>query len=498
MPRLALRSPGPRRAAALLAALLAAGCADPAEWADAGPPPDDGPSTRDAFVLPMADAMVIARPDGMTDGTVDNMPDDMGWDTEPDNTAPVDMAWPDMSTDATPADAALEGPPPYPADRLHSPLTPWIAERLRAIAERAPRAADVFAKIGDSITVSRAFLHCFGTDAFELDGRDALWPTIAHFQAGDAAGADPFRRESAAASVGWSVQSALRGDPAPVDVELDALDPRFAVVMFGTNDIQARDLDGYAGHLWTLVDRLIDGGVIPLLSTVPPRDDDAEADAWVPRYNAVVRAVAQGRQVPLVDLHRALLPLPDHGLGPDRLHPNTAPTGACDLRPDGLRFGYNTRNLLTITALDRARRALETPAPDPPARAIDATGGADDPIPITALPFTDLRDTRDSPHRALDAYPGCQAPQDESGPEYVYALHLDRPTIVRARVFDRGDVDVDLHLLAAPDDPGACLDRDHHTLEASLAAGTWYFAIDTYVDGAGERSGEFLFTLIED
>lgn len=419
---------------------------------------DMGSPTLDAMVLPMADAMIIPRPDA----------------------------------------AVAEGPPPYPADRDQSPLTPWIADRLRAIADRAPRAPDVFAKVGDSVTVSRAFMHCFAGDAVDLDGRDALWATIEHFAEGDAGGGDPFRRVSEAATVGWSAGAVLQGAPTPLDVEFDALDPRFAVVMFGTNDIQGRDVDRYAIQMWDLVDRIVDGGTIPILSTIMPRDDDADADALVPRYNAVVRALAQGRQVPLVDFHRRLLPLPDHGLGPDRLHPSAAPTGACDLSPGGLEHGYNIRNLLTLTALDRARRALVEPAPDPPSPLQQALGTVDDPIPIDRLPFTDLRDTRDAAGDALDAYPGCDAPQDESGPEVVYALELERATIVRARVFDRGAVDIDLHLLADPADPDACLDRNHRTIEASLGPGTWYFVLDTYVDGGVERAGEYLFTLIAD
>lgn len=502
-----MRPDPPTGLSAALALLLLGGCADPtAEQADGRPSMDDGPSTA-PDATPSGDA-------GPFPSDVGSPPDALPGDalhTRPDATLD---AVPDASPDATPDASATagdmmilrpdalapEGPTPYPADRAQSPLTPWVADTLRAIAETAPRAPDVFAKIGDSVTVSRAFMRCFATDDLQLDGRDHLWPTIERFRMGDAGGTDPFRRESSAATVGWSASHALRGDPAPLDVELELLDPRFAVVMFGTNDIQNRDIDGYAIQLWDLIDRVIDSGTIPIMSTVMPRDDDPDADARVPRYNAVVRAIAQGRQVPLVDFHRLLSPLPDHGLGPDRLHPSVAPTGACDLSPDGLLYGYNIRNLLTITALDRARRALDPgeAAPDPPHPRPTATGGVADPIVIDRLPFTDLRDTRDSPHRALDAYPGCDAPQDESGPEFVYALRLERPTIVRARVFDRGDDDIDLHLLADPLDAGGCLDRAHRTLEASLGPGTWYFVLDTYVDGDVERGGPFLFTLIED
>lgn len=430
------------------------------------------------------DAAVDAAPDGAVDARVD------------DTGVPVGDA------------AGPEGPAIYVAGRDHSPLTPAVVARLRRLRDAHPEMADdVFAKVGASATVSRSFLHCFGGDParIDLDGRDGLWATIDHFRAGDAGGVDPFRRESEAAVVGWSARSVLAGAPSALDREIDALAPRFAVVMYGTNDIQRRDIDGYAGDMLTLVDRLLARGVIPILTSIMPRDDDPEADRLVPSYNAVVRGVAEARQVPFVDFHRNLVPLPDHGLSSDRLHPSTyRPGGAprpCVFTPDGLRHGYNIRNLLTIQALDRLARVLldDEPAPDPPARPRPGRGAPDDPFVVDRLPFADLRDTRASPHRSLEAYPSCDAGQDESGPEYVYRFDVARTTTIRAWVLDRGDVDVDLHLLADPDDPETCLDRDHHGLIADLAPGTWYFVVDTFVPRDGEpRAGEYLFVVVEE
>ena len=61
-----------------------------------------------------------------------------------------------------------------------------------------------------------------------------------------------------------------------------------------------------------------------------------------------VRAIAQGRGVPLVDLHHALTPLPNRGISQDGIHPSVAPSGACRLTSTGLQYGYNVRNLLTL------------------------------------------------------------------------------------------------------------------------------------------------------
>lgn len=269
--------------------------------------------------------------------------------------------------------------------------------------------------------------------------------------------------------------------------------------MFGTNDIQRRNLDQYAGNLFDLVEQLVERGVIPILSSVMPRDDDPQADALVPSYNAVVRGVSQARMVPFIDLHQPLLSLPNHGLGPDRLHSSAYNGGACVFTDEGLLHGYNWRNLLTIETLDRLMHTVldGQPAPDPPAIEPDFSLN-DAPTRITALPFTDARDTRVTGRSEVDRYPGCQANQDESGPEVVYALTVEAPTDVRAWVLDRGDVDIDLHLLRDPSDPETCVQRHDRELRATLTPGTWYFVLDTFVSGGEPRAGEYLFVLVED
>jgi hypothetical protein len=389
----------------------------------------------------------------------------------------------------------------YPSDRTQSPITPSVAAHLRQVAARGPGWNDhVFAKVGDSITVSRSFLHCFAGDAVALDEHQGLRATLEHFEGGYADGTTPFDRESLAATVGWSAVSALAGDPSPLARELDAIEPRFAVIMYGTNDIERRDIDQYAANLLDMADLLTERGVIPIFSTIMPRDDNAASDALVPGYNAVVRAVSQGRQIPMIDLHREALTLPDHGLGRDNLHPSTySQGGACALTPEGLQHGYNTRNLLTLQALDRARRAVieQEAAPDAPGPRLQGAGTPQDPFLIQNLPFVDLRDTREAPSQALDTYTGCQASQDESGPEWIYRLDLDRPATLRAHVFDRGQVDIDLHLMRNQPTEAACVHRAHQEIEAQLSPGTWFLALDTWVNGGGQAlGGEYMLTVL--
>ncbi len=406
----------------------------------------------------------------------------------------VDAAAPDAGAapDAAPPVAT---PEVYPTDRTLSPITPFVAANLRAIAQAGAGQNDaVFIKVGASATVSSQFLHCFAGDAIDLDGRDALQATIDFFTA------EAWDRDSLAATVGWSAGAALSGDPSPLDDELAAMTPRFAVIMFGTNDIQLGNIHRYGENLLDIADQLIAAGVVPLFTTIMPRDDSADADLEVPRYNAVVRAVAQARQVPLIDYERELRPLPDHGIGGDGIHP-TSVGGGCDLTAAGLAGGYNIRNLITLQTLDRMRAVVLDggDAPDAPASSVAGAGTSTDPIvvDVTALPFVDARDTATSPMSAISVYEGCAATQDESGPEYIYRVEVAEQVTVRALVIDRGDTDIDLHLLTGEPTAGACVDRNDRTLVATLAPGTHYFSLDTFVpSGQPAATGEYLFVLV--
>jgi lysophospholipase L1-like esterase len=501
----------------LAAAIFAlAGCGegrlDAAPWPPAAA---SGGASGDAEVpsgqggATTADAEVPAEPGDAGDDADAHAVDPPDADISPPP-GKADAAPPANTLDAAPLppaepDAAPPPPPPpppggplvYPADRDHSPVDDALAAQFRGMAEATARTENVFSKIGDSITVGTGFLHCFAGDAVRLDGRAALQATIDHFRAGNAGGSTPFDRTSLAATVGWSVQSALRGAPSPVSREIDAVSPRFAVVMFGTNDIENDNPSYYGDQMRTLVDLLLDRGVIPLLSTIPPRDDRASSDAEVPTYNTLVRALAQSRGVPLMDLHRRLRPIPGHGLAGDNLHLDSAGAGSCDFRPDGLTGGNNVRNLLTLEALDRVRRVLAgEPPPDAGGPYRTGAGTAADPVLIEALPFGDVRNTHAAPQSALPEYPGCQSQADEGGGEFVYRLDLAAPARIRADVADGDGVDVDLHLLVDPTDAGTCLHRHDRQIVADLGAGTWYFVLDTYVAAGAPQPGEYLLAIV--
>jgi hypothetical protein len=420
---------------------------------------------------------------------------------------------PDPGGESTTADTDVEstgaaepepydGPAFYPAGRVHSPITAFVANGLRdAIALGPLLRDDVFLKAGASSTVSTHALHCFAGDATDLGEQNHLAPTLAYFRGGDAAGTTPFDRATLAAEVGRGAGWCIDGDPSPLDLEVQAIEPRLALVHYGSNDMgfgatyDSAAASFYAG-MTTLLDELLAQGIVPILFGITRRADSESAQRWVATYNAIIRGLAQSRQVPFVDAFEAIDPLPGHGLSSDGLHLEAFAGGACVLTDDGLSHGYNVRNLIALEALDRMVAVLVDDAPelDPPEPPPPGDGTAELPYPVHALPFADARDTTHGT-AIIDAYPSC-SDADESGPELWYRLELDRATAIRAMVLDLEGVDADLHLLAAGGDPDGCLARGDRMVEATLPPGTWDLVVDTW-SAEAPLPGAFLLVVVE-
>jgi hypothetical protein len=468
----------------LAASSAGASCAPPIDGdsglADSRPLVED--TREDRAPLDAGGAQDSARFDGATDASARS---DEGAGDAPSTDGDADSMTPMFSN----------GPTVYPPERVHSPITESVQRSLRAIAAQGGLDAS-FVKVGDSQSVYESgFMVCFAGSSVDLAGRDALAETIARFRAGRIAGVTPYERRSLAAVVGWSSGAPLAGSPSALDQELTAATPRFALVMYGSNDSQLRNLPVFGENLWEIAERSMARGAIPILTSAPPRGDSALADQWIPWYAHVARAVAQAKQVPFIDLERALRGAPSFGLSGDQLHLSRSPRGACQFAASELRYGQNQRNLLTIEALDRARRAMAAgaTAPDPPGTSARGEGTIASPIEVSTLPFADHRDTRHFGASAFDRYSCSSA--NEGGREVVYRLELRAPARIHGLVLDRGAVDVDLHRLSAPS-ASSCVARDDRQLVADLPAGVHYFVVDSFVP-AGERAreGEYIFVL---
>ena len=198
-----------------------------------------------------------------------------------------------------------------------------------------------------------------------------------------------------------------------------------------------------------LLDRLEADGVVPIITGLNPRSDRAEATRWVPTWDAVTRALAEARQLPYYSLYLASSPLADAGLLGDGLHGNVLiEAGAaqpCVFTAAGLAYNYDVRNLASLELLDATSRIVLDGAVAPdvaPLPPIAGQGTAAAPFVVDRLPFTHTFTTVGG-EALRDGYPGCDAGQDESGPEIVYQLDLAAPIRFRAVVLDLRRADDD-------------------------------------------------------
>ena len=405
-----------------------------------------------------------------------------------------------------------QAPPPVPLEPVQrsplpliTPIDAAMRANLQRIAARNPELRDdVFAKMGGSSVVSRAYLHCFATSEVELGEHTDLQPTLDVFRASQVAGGNVFTRESEAAGVGWSLRQGMSGRPSRVQREVRTLRPRFALAFFGGNDVQGMNPKVYARRLIALVEDLTAQGVIPVLGAIQPRRS-RDMEPWVVRFNSVTASVAQAFQLPYVDFHQAMLPLPGMGLAGDGVHPNVYRQGSrlvpCDLTEAGLTGGTNIRNLLTLQVLHQLREALsaEGTGPQEPSaapRRPEGDGTVSSPEPVVQLPFA----ARLSPSVAtLDGYDGCEA-AGAPGPERVYRVLVDEPLRVRALVVTPDDdVHVGIYHLGEEVDAAQCQGGGTDEAMFDLPPGTHHFVVE--VDPRSERDlsqTPVLFSLVDE
>jgi hypothetical protein len=254
------------------------------------------------------------------------------------------------------------------------PVIPTIGATARAIYQAGlargnnPR---VFSKLGDCMTENSFFLVTFSQGQYDLGQYAGLQTVLDHYKGVPArTGAwtlDSFATVGLAAASGFNVAGPLdatwadpkwcQGGESPAACEFRVANPSVALIMFGTNDVGVTDAASYDFFLRSLIDQALDDGVLPLLSTFPTRPENPAKSLLL---NQIVVQVALDYGIPLVNLNRALEPLPHQGVNPaDTIHLSVPPDGRVDrLTPDELQYGFTMRNLVTLQALEAVLRAV--------------------------------------------------------------------------------------------------------------------------------------------
>lgn len=229
---------------------------------------------------------------------------------------------------------------------------------------------NVFSRVGDSITASPYFLTPFGSGSFDLgDYHNQLIEVTNYFLASNArGGANAFANASLAAGNGWGADRILQpgysapdlcGSDPPLVCEYRIVKPAIAIIMIGTNDSGGVAPGEYEANLRRIVEISIEMGVIPVLSTIPPKLNDAWNNARAIEWNGIITMVARQYDIPLIDLNAAMQLAPNQGIGRDGIHPSVPPDNATGrLTAENLRYGYTIRNLVTLQALDAIWRLV--------------------------------------------------------------------------------------------------------------------------------------------
>jgi hypothetical protein len=250
-------------------------------------------------------------------------------------------------------DPDVELPSGYPYISGIKPRAIAIFEVGQALGNRS----DVFSKVGDSITVSDAFLKPIGEGDYNLRDYAYLQPVIDFYSAEVARDANSFANTSLAAKGGWSVWHEFNAksanpeyclpDETPLVCEYRVVQPSVALIMLGTNDVLTMSTGKYETYMRRVLETSIDMGVIPIVSTIP---DYTSQDAKVRAMNAIIARLAAEYQVPLWDYWASLQMYPKRGLSVDGVHPSWAVPA--DFTPGFLRYGMTNRNLTALQALD--------------------------------------------------------------------------------------------------------------------------------------------------
>lgn len=263
----------------------------------------------------------------------------------PTSTPPADPSDPTpVVPTPTPAPSSTPQPPFNSDDWANLPVIPeTVSSNVRNIYLKGLSLGNrpgSFSKVGDCNSLDPYFLSYFdlGSSAYDLGAYGYLQPMIDEFNGS-------FKRVSEAVGNGFNTSAVLspfRANPddcnsgeSPLQCEYRIHKPSFVFISIGTDDYLSPDK--YEANLRQILDYTIQQGIVPILVT--KMDDANQLD-----YNPIIAKLAYEYNIPLINLWRALQPLPDHGLL-DNIHPSGY-TDGFNFSEDYLtRYGWPNRNL---------------------------------------------------------------------------------------------------------------------------------------------------------
>jgi hypothetical protein len=257
-----------------------------------------------------------------------------------------------------------ETPPPTstptPENWQDYPVIPDISPRAIEIYQRGIALGNDphrFSKIGDCQSIPTYFLAPFEDAKLHSLGDDyAYLQVVIDWYFGS------YSRMSLAVAGGLNVARVLSPFHADVDqcapnehslaCEVRIFNPSVAIVSLEEN-WSDRTAETYEEHLRTIIEYLIDAGILPILAT---KADNLEGDHSI---NKIVVRLAGEYEIPLWNFWRAVQPIPNHGLQKDGFHLTLAGPYLDD--PWHMKAAWPWRNLTALQSLDAVLQSVNQP-----------------------------------------------------------------------------------------------------------------------------------------
>jgi lysophospholipase L1-like esterase len=247
---------------------------------------------------------------------------------------------------------------------------PAWADSMKKVHAKFTGEKGTFACFGDSITITMAFwaplkygrknISPEGEAAFKLVSghmKDDCWQKWKGPEWGN----------NGRMTIAWAYDN--------IDTWLKKMNPEVALIMFGTNDLTAVKLEDYESKTRTVVQKCLDNGTIPILTTIPPRHGMLEKSK---QYAAAAAKVAKEMNVPLCDyMGECLKRRPDDWDGAedkfkdhkdydvptliarDGVHPSNPKAFSGDYSEEGLKNnGFGLRNYVSMMSYAEVIRAV--------------------------------------------------------------------------------------------------------------------------------------------
>jgi hypothetical protein len=206
-------------------------------------------------------------------------------------------------------------------------------------------------KIGDSNSVSQAYLTPIARQAYDLGPYDILREAVDFFgpSLGEPSVAAQVGFNSAAAfDPFWVNNRACQANETPLNCELRLSRASVALVMFGINDTLALSRNDYEKQMRAVIETILQARTLPVLiafSSTPSFPQRRQ----VIHFNLITARLAREYDVPFINFWAAAQGLSNNGLSSDGIH--LASNLRFVLGGPETRLGMTLHNLLVLSTL---------------------------------------------------------------------------------------------------------------------------------------------------